>query len=166
MNENATTLISLGVLVLAILLGLGLMGYGIRNSIDARKSKNWPTVEGKITRSVMTEKLEDDSRTSYTLHVGYEYTIDRSRFTGKQFKGHRIWFSSHSFYDPDEAMRQLEQYPIGKKVTVFYHPEDPGKSVLVPGKWLQNTPLIAVGLFFLSLGSLFLWLLLSGSTDQ
>jgi len=118
MNDNVINLVLLAILVIATLLGLALTGYGVRNIIDARKSKSWPTVDGEITRSVMTEKLDDDSRTRYTLHIKYKYTIDRSRFTGKQFTGHRIWFSSHSFYDP--TVRPLLSYVVTRVARRIY----------------------------------------------
>lgn len=92
MNDNILSLVLLTILLVATLLGLALTGYGVLNVIDTRKSKSWPTVHGENTRSVMTEKLDDDSRTRYNLHVDYDYTIDCSRFTDKQYKGDRIEF--------------------------------------------------------------------------
>lgn len=161
MNDNNINLVLLGILVFTTLLGLALTGYGIRNIIDAWKSKSWPTVEGEITRSVITEKLDDDSRTRYTLHVDYDYTIDRSRFTGKRFKGDRIEFVSPDYHDHEEAKSVLSRYPLGEKVTVYYDPENPAKSVLVPGNWAGNIPLIAAGLLFFGLGALFILMIVS-----
>lgn len=161
MNDNILNLVLLGILIFATLLGLALMGYGVRNIIDARKSNSWPTVEGEITRSVMTEKLDDDSRTRYTLHINYDYTIDRSRFTGKRFKGDRIEFVSPDYHDREEAESVLGRYPLGEKVTVYYDPEHPAKSVLVPGNWAGNIPLIAAGLLFFGLGALFIMMMVS-----
>ena len=46
--------------------------------------------------------------------------------------------------DEEEALRFVERYPEGKKVTVYYDPDHPGNAVLLPGK--MNTFALKAGI--------------------
>lgn len=135
----------------------------------AAQSPHWPQVEGEI---VVSEVVSNTSRKALPKIV-YRYTID-----GKEFTATRIAFAqalTHGFTisystgnaEPSTTNRGLAQklvatFPRGKKVVVFYSPQDPSLAVLRPGSGggpLGGYILCALG-FLVSFGAIFagIWL--------
>ncbi|MFO0819399.1 MAG: DUF3592 domain-containing protein [Pirellulales bacterium] len=122
---------------------------GIR---EARESLQWPTTPGRITQSgvdvSISREHENDSRRrretrSYSAHVAYEYTVE-----GKTYTGERIAVVTDQFGSHDWAKATTEKFPVGREVTVSYHPEHPEQCVLEPGRWGgAGIMLIVAGVF-------------------
>lgn len=115
----------------------------------AAASINWPTTEGRITRSQL-ERSKKEGRTMYSADVAYEYVLD-----GKTFGGDRVWFGDNArSSDPTAWKRAVERYPMGSGVQVHYDPDDPQESVLEPGLTWAGSVIYLVGLGILALGGL------------
>ncbi|MBL4761986.1 MAG: DUF3592 domain-containing protein [Gammaproteobacteria bacterium] len=136
----------------SIIVGLVLMGFGIKNRINAYQSKFWPTVQGIVAHSSVGSERDDDEFIRYRVSVSYDYVLG-----SKSYYGRVIQFSMSDFRDEVKAKAVADKYPKGDHVTVYYEPENPDKSVLEPGGsggWL----LIALGLFFSFPGFCGLWM--------
>src|SRR5258705_212625 len=86
----------------------------------ARRSLDWPTVEGEV----VNKRLEDYVRhripiIEYTYHVG-----------GVRYAGDRLRFDTDSIYIWTEAEAILDRYKVGQTVTVYYDADDPRESTL------------------------------------
>ena len=80
----------------------------------------------------------------YRPEILYEFSVE-----GKQYTGVRrtllTWQTSGS--QPAEAV--VSNYPVGKKVTVYYDPRNPRESILIRESALPSALFVtAVGLFF------------------
>ncbi|MES2820486.1 MAG: DUF3592 domain-containing protein [Pseudomonadota bacterium] len=102
---------------------------------EQRSAKTWPSVTATVTRSEVQSRTKPrdndkqwetlEGRTVYEANVGYRYEID-----GVQYNGNRIKVNSSSYASRSTAEQVLAEYPVGKSVTAYYNPEEPGASVL------------------------------------
>ena len=96
----------------------------------SRASIDWPSVQGLVTHSALllrNNKIGTGRKTDYVVDVAYEYVVgdkvyrnDIVRFDQGQMPGSR-------------KERLVSAYPVGRRVEVFYDPDDPDQSVLLPG---------------------------------
>lgn len=108
--------------------------------LKGRASETWPLVEGKILESGVNEtEVRRDGllRKTYDVHVVYEYTVDGKRLT-----------SDNLAFTMDETSRSrtemtviANEFPIGKRVPVYFNPDNPAEACLDKG--LQDSPLFA-----------------------
>ncbi len=105
------------------LIAVPLLIVHVRNWFFAKQSLDWPTCAGVVDKGL--------SFTIYgTLSFSYEYAV-----LGKSYKCDRPYFSG-SFKNVGRKKENelINFYPMGKPVTVSYHPEKPQLSVLEPGR--------------------------------
>jgi len=139
-----------GLVIGAILAAVGWftafsLGKPLRDRAAA--SIDWPTADGRITRSEL-ERFRERGQTMYSADVAYEYALD-----GKTFGGNRVWFGDDArSSDPTAWRRAVERYPVGSGVKVHYDPDDPQESVLEPGLTWAGSVIYFLGLGFLALG--------------
>jgi len=115
---------------LLISLGLFILGGVLHSVYKSHFAKNWPAVSGVIVSS----KAEVSSRATTTGSVGvssvgilYSYSIKRRKYIGSN-----IGFSFlGQATTKDKVQAQLDMYPAGKPVRVFYNPNDYTESVLL-----------------------------------
>ncbi|MBI9019329.1 MAG: DUF3592 domain-containing protein [Phycisphaerae bacterium] len=120
-------IISLGIGCLFACIGLGFAGYGLFDIYHALESKNWPTVEGVILSSEMVSHSDDDGNT-YSGDIAFDYTVDNILYSSG-----RVRFGEINTSNPAVVKEIISKYPVSKKVTVYYMPDDPFESVLEPG---------------------------------
>lgn len=168
-QQGATKLyhVSLVVMGLGGLFGLGAIGNTIYQYVLYRRavsSKKWASVEGTIQKSHVLKKKRTSSsggsvstggrghqgtssQTSvyytYEPAVKYHYIVD-----GKKYVGDRINFTQTDAYKHAQGRRRaeniLQNYPVGKKLKVYYDPKEPKESVLVAGDTDTHTDEIVV----------------------
>ena len=113
------------------------------------QSLQWPTTFGEVTKSVI---LVTTKGTMRSPDVRYEYTI-----AGCRYEGRNISALGPGLDWENSAQKTLDRYPVGARVSVFFDPNKPHRSVLEPGisKWelldriARVCLLIAIGLGFL-----------------
>gem|GEM_PF-4096244 len=110
-----------------------------------RQSMNWPNVKGVITGHDISEitygYFSHSPLVHYIAEPSYIYTIK-----GRTYKGNRL-----SFYHDNNgtgaksinAERILKQYPIGSAVRVYYSPDRPSFSTLIPGSKKSESELLS-----------------------
>lgn len=122
---------------------------------QAKATEQWPQTEGEILESELQESSGDQG-TMYSAHVVYRYALD-----GGEFESNRIWYGGvYSTSDRSEMFEIVKQYPVGKTVTVYYSPDSPSESVLIPGAYVLSHVLYVIGLVFLGIGGFLLLILI------
>jgi hypothetical protein len=152
--------------VLAI--GLVLIGFGITvvattasSAINGWSSRNWPKTQGRVVRSWVVDYTSSKSAArSYQLNAIYRYEVSGKRYESNTVGfGKRLESGDHASGEEELAKVAAE----GKTCTVYYDPDDPSLSCLVPGPslfYLVFLPLLSM--FFLFIGSVCTW----GSAKQ
>lgn len=120
--------------------GIYLLQRGLQSVEQSIASRDWPTVEGEITRSAvhMTEtpikkngrEVPNKKSRSYSPAIEYRYFVKDQELIGT-----RITIEDESVGTQASAQAIVDKYPIRTKVKVSYQPDQPAKSVLVPGSW-------------------------------
>lgn len=149
MAKPAGSIVSFVLGVIFIAVGGG-VGFFVGKPIleQAKSSESWPTVQGTVIESELDRRRKDGS-TTYKAIVVYEYEI-----SGEEYEGDRIWFGQYSSSNRSEMQKLVREFPEGKKVTVFYSPDDSSASVLKPGAFTSSYMVYAVGMVFLGIGCL------------
>lgn len=134
---------------------------------QSRRSRSWPTVQGKITRSEITEDVshntDDDGRdsttTMYGVKLAYDYVVGGGAHVGTRL----YWADGIKVSGDGPARKVTEKYPVGRDVTVYYQPNDPATALLEPGaiKGAVMSGVFAVA--FGAFGVVFLMLAMRGS---
>ena len=105
---------SLFYFILLFFAGLPLFLTGRKQLIKARRGRNWPTTEAKVTQS-RVDKKEKRRRASswiqYDAIVAYSYTME-----GEVHQGKQTYFGT---FKKEKLMELVANYPIGKN---NYHP--------------------------------------------
>jgi hypothetical protein len=112
-------------------LGLVLIILAVLQKNKAKKAaETWPRTNGVVEKSELSVRRDTDSdgssSTTYAAHVVYRYQVG-----GMDFSNNAIGFGSSSG-GRKKAKKKLLEYPVGKSLVVYYHPDDPSKAVIEP----------------------------------
>src|SRR5262245_43789254 len=136
--------------VIALLVGLGMLGVGAGELASAYASRSWPSATGVIQSS---------NRHAREHCIGFSYEV------GGQFYSSVLVFlhqeSWKSGTDPSCEAATLERYPVGRRVAVFYDPRRPGHGVLERGPSDAMLFILGAGALFALAGTASSWKLLS-----
>lgn len=129
MEHRQSSPIGLFIFALVFIVGGWLFYKNISESIveEAEYSKTWPSVEGVISYSDLRTSISDGDR-MYAVDLEYKYSVH-----GATYAGSRISALDGSSSNASGVKKDLQEYPIGKKVMVYYDPEIPSISLLKPG---------------------------------
>jgi hypothetical protein len=148
-NSGTIILLILGT-VFSIAGGVASFGYGKPLLDKAKASTEWPTTDGKVIESEVERHRNNDDETMYKAMVIYQYSLD-----GANFESDRVWYGDgYSTNDRSAMQTVVKEYPVGKKVTVYYSPDAPDEAVLQPGAFFSSYLLFGIGLTFAVIGSL------------
>lgn len=103
--------------------------FSVPMAEEAKTSESWPTSTGVITYSDVNQTV-DDGTTMYSAEINYQFNVENKSFTGNKISLASGGTSTSSLR---EIKKDLQKYPIGKEVTVYYDPELPNNAVLIPG---------------------------------
>ena len=140
------------ILAIALILsGIVLTGYGVISIRKGYESRTWPETRGTIISSHMERRTHRDSqknksRLQYIAIIRYSYTVN-----GRGHVGSKIGFGKSQYISNRsiKVERYLQQFPVGKSVTVYYNPADHGEAVLNPGITGGAFLMLAGGIIFL-----------------
>ena len=127
------------ILTLVTFGGIGISIWGWQILRNSQKVRHWPSVEGIIEESEPSSEHDD-----LLPHIVYCYEVD-----GKALRS-SFEFPSGTQPLPEFSQAYIKKYPVGKKVQVFYNPQQTSHSTLEPGAqgdWMVLTVgmLMAVG---------------------
>lgn len=155
MNNKTNSPVTIFIIGVAFIFGSWTIytNFSVPMVKEAKDSESWPTTSGIITHSEI-QQSESDGTTMYSSEINYDFTID-----DKSYSGDRITLSSGSSSTSSirEVKKELQAYPIGANVKVYYDPVLPNNAVLKPGadfftKLVKYSPLL-----FGFIGFLMLW---------
>ena len=137
-----------------ILVGLLTGAFFCTRIVQAYRSNQWPWVLGELESADLKQvvyngrEIDGTADKASALVVNFSY---RYRVKNHDYRNRRVTFSD-SVNKTTSALKKLqEQYQGKSQIRVFYNPNRPEQSVLVPGLSIFNfTPLITSGLFVLA----------------
>jgi hypothetical protein len=103
--------------------------FSVPMAEEAKASESWPNAPGVITSSDIDQSI-DDGKTMYAAVINYEFTVEN-----KPYVGNKISLTSGNSRTSSlrEVKKDLQKYPVGKEITVYYDPELPNNAVLQTG---------------------------------
>ena len=104
--------------------------------------REWPSTEGEIVSGEIAAKLvrpfafgrPSSSRYRYSANIRYRYTVEGKKYVSgqislaKNFDRFLDTFSGRG--DAAYEGTWLAKYPVGKKVLVYFDPDDPSNALL------------------------------------
>ena len=131
------------------LAGVILLFFTIRTRQKSNASMSWPSTTGQISAATVRKNSSVDENgqvnISYSPIVEYDYWVN-----GQAYKGRRINFGTTASPKKEAAQKEVDRFPFGRQVAVFYNPEKPGEAVLEKKVVTSKVGLI-VGSVFLAL---------------
>jgi hypothetical protein len=94
------------------------------NRASAAASRDWPTTQGKVTRSKTTSRLTGHGMT-YKLDFACDYAVG-----GRGYRLSNVQFGTGRVNSRELIDGFARTYPVGSSVTVRYDPADPDIAVL------------------------------------
>ncbi|HSH01667.1 MAG TPA: DUF3592 domain-containing protein [Anaerolineae bacterium] len=137
----------------AIILGAGLLmrHFSFHNHQLGLASKKWPHVIGQISKSeIISYAAINDADSRYRLLVETKYKVDNQSFTTNC-----IAFGHYHPKYRSTVNQILQTYPLGKKVKVYYQPDQPSLSTLEQGTHYTQKGL-STGNNLLIIGTIFM----------
>lgn len=110
-----------------VLIGVAMLGFGLRSYSLSKQAAAWPTTPGVITVSDFRESSDSDG-TTYTVKVNYTYNPDGIERAGDRIAFGYMGSSSRKLH---EEIR--DALPVGARVAVRYDPADPSRAALTHG---------------------------------
>ncbi|OZG75039.1 hypothetical protein BTA51_01155 [Hahella sp. CCB-MM4] len=121
-----------GFILLVVIIALA-----YNQSQKRQEMKSWPSTEGTITYSYIDDWKRTDNTelndikikkdvVEYALKVEYEFEVD-----GIGYTGHKLGVASNWTRSLKSVEAQLDMYPAGKQVTVYYDPDNPRDNALI-----------------------------------
>ncbi|MBS1812473.1 MAG: DUF3592 domain-containing protein [Acidobacteria bacterium] len=112
-----------------VMAGAGLFYLAVPKLIISYHNQTWPSVVGQIVDSRWQNKLVSQNAArpnfKFTPKIEYSYIVDNT-----EYKGTTISLTSYDELDRQLGKTKLEQYPTGRRVSVYYDPRNPGVSCL------------------------------------
>ena len=128
--------------------GLYFIGWSVRRLVWTTAISRWHFTIGTVTESKVDIDGESDEY-RYTPAVAYTYQV-----AGHTYTGDHIHYATTGLMTPRQAQQQLNPYPPGARVRVYYRPSNPERAILEPGFNTAFAPPLVLGLLFTFLGSL------------
>ncbi len=124
------------IIILASLAGLAVTIFATNNSLNAHKSKSWPTTEGTIYSSEVT------GSSRYVPKIKYNYYVDTTEYSSE-----RIRLKDMAQYKKQQdAQAVANKFPVDAKVKVYYNPTKADEAILEPGVKGEHIFMLLIGL--------------------
>ena len=148
-NRKQDRIIESIVGVVVLLVAIGAIGCACYFFLKSQRSRDWPSVEGMITKS--STRIQREPGTSGTpttiADVWYTFVID-----GVAYQNNTISLAQYGSSSASHAVKEAHRYPVGSKVMVYYNPENFHDAILE-----HKTPWIFIGIFA-GLGSILFYI--------
>ena len=134
-----------------IVTGVLLSFFGFKYYSYGMEAKKWPTVQGEVIETSITEVYHDDSSgpSYYTYHPVMTYTYSVNGGT------YNITEQLAGYDEEDEAEIYTESHEPGTKQIVYYNPEMPEKALTDPdGEAVGGIIMMAIGIIFIIVSSI------------
>jgi len=132
-----------------VVFGVWALMDGTERAIEGIKAKSWPVAPGRILLARYDQWRTKKGVRIAGLCVDIQYIYQVGDVI---YDGTRVNTGWRCFGNQDHLEALLRRYPSGKKVEVYYNPEDPTQSLLEPGVEWTSFFLWGIGLISLSAG--------------
>jgi hypothetical protein len=92
-------------------------------------SIGWSTTEGVVISSEVREECCGEDTEGWWPSVSYQYSVSGAEYVSDNIEVQDVGSSNTDSF----AQEVIQRYPVGKRVQVYYNPQDPAVSVLEPG---------------------------------
>ncbi len=134
--------------LLFLIIGLIFVAIGVFVVKNSQSVKKWPATKGVVIESKVVSHFDSESNHSmYAPAITYTYEVG-----GKQYQNSDYAFVNISYSDPSKAEEIVKKFPPGKKVIVYYNPENPYKAVLTKNSSLMIYIPAVLGIVFAIVG--------------
>ncbi|PQO36600.1 DUF3592 domain-containing protein [Blastopirellula marina] len=145
MSDQTMVILVLGMLNL---FGVLIVLRGIWDVYSAWRTSFWERVPGQITSATIEEKVHKNSKSRskvYEVKTTYQYDV-----YGRPYQGEKIAPSYIATTDQLDHQNLLDWLNSAGSLSVFYNPNHPEQSVLLPGIDRGMFSTISVGLIWLA----------------
>jgi len=126
-----------------IITGLAITAFGWRGFQKGKANKEWPAITGRVSSTSLSSAEND-----LLPDIRFSYTVDNDHHEG------RVEFPPGTMPMPGFANTELEKYPQGSEIKVYYNPRQPAQSTLTPGRANDDWLILAMGIGFTVIGLL------------
>ena len=133
--------------------GLGIFSYGVRCLLRDRRTRKFPSVAGRLLRAkVVYSGSGGNSGSGYTPWVEFEYELDGGIYRSQQLTALQAQVLRSNKEKAQAVIDRLRAMP---ELPVYYDPQMPWDSFLIPGPlWGVFLPML-LGAVFLGFGLIF-----------
>lgn len=130
------------------LIGVVIVGYGLREFFRAWRTTSWEKTAGRLVEATVDETVRKSNKSSrhvFEVKATYEYDV-----CGRPFQGGNItqsYIATSEREDHDKLLNTLNSIP---SLNVYYDPLRPEKCTLVPGIDGGSFSLLALGIMWLA----------------
>lgn len=125
-------------------IGLAFLGVGGSSLWEEFSSLNWPSVQGTVVQSEIKRWSKKKSEYDYRAQLLYQYQVSDKTYTSD-----RIDTGKNRYKSQLAGEEALASYPVGKRITVYYHPQHPERALLKTGVRLATLFKACLGIFLL-----------------
>lgn len=88
--------------------------------------KAWKKAPGEVMKSEVLKKKNADSNELWAVDIHYDYKVGDKKYTGSNY-----WvISAYATSDQEETKAIVDAHPVGRKIDVYYEPDNPDESAL------------------------------------
>jgi len=141
------TKVSIGLVIFGLLATVG----GIYKIYSASERKNWPSVQAQITRAGVREQIRTSrgSGRRFVVDIRYEFYVGNKKINpSSTFLGYE---------SREEAQEVYTKHLPGKKLEVFYDPDEPTRTSLSKDATADEWQLLMAGLLMIVGGLVVGW---------
>lgn len=136
---------------LVLLMAIGLLQDRVRLLHDGINSLQWPTVTGTILEAEATRIAGAQAGPGWQVRVRYQYQVDDQEYSADRLRFSRQLGGRTQVQAGDELL----PYVLGGPILVYYDPNRPGRSVIVPGPDPRAWFGLSVGVLMLMIAGVF-----------
>ena len=132
-----------------VLTGILVGAKGWKSVIQARRSNQWPVIDGLVTESKLNEHDDHEGGKAFSCQIAYSYEVRGVSHVGTIIRAGVISSGSRQY-----AEHFVSKYKTGDRVPVSYDPGEPTISVIEPGIFFETFSNLLVGCVILLVGLL------------
>lgn len=133
--------------IACLILGPFFAWEGLSDLITGTRAKSWPTVQGVIMSTDLTESRGRKGTTSYNPIIKYNYQVG-----GTNYIGDRVDIGDRGTSSMEDALATVSRDRKGQIVTVHYDAKIPETALLEVGATGDNWIVLSIGLLMTGVG--------------
>jgi len=138
-------------MILWFIICFAFIGFSAFNIIKGFETESWSQTSATILSSEIgystSHSRHGGSSTTYGAKITYQYSVNGVSYTSNTISYGYAYSSDH-----DAASQLVDNYPVGKIVTIYYNPDNPSEAVLISGIDSSTWIFFSFGLFFSIIG--------------